>query len=261
MFTQEILRSLQGADCIYPTKILKQHWKESEFSYLELPRPDFGFLLILSGRADFVTEDGVLSAKAGNMIFLPKDCRYKAIFLHEVDDYLVCFDMKGTHLSIPVPIRLSEKASLSCAESFRATVEENFSEGHTKLRSQGVFYLLLDAIIKDAEAEAVKDRRVVDLARELLRKEDNISVSDIAKECAISESGLRRLFKEQMGMTPVGYRTELRLRRAIYLLDSTDLSVNEIAAQSNFFDAAYFCKVFRARFGITPKQYVKSKKL
>ena len=128
------------------------------------------------------------------------------------------------------------------------------------LRSKGLFYLLLDAIINNSEEENDTQRRIISRAKTLLVGKA-LSISEIAKECAMSDSGFRRIFKEQTGMTPVEYRISSRIKRAAYLLDSTGMSVGEIAESIGFFDAAYFCKVFKKYFGITPKQYSKSKNI
>ena len=87
------------------------------------------------------------------------------------------------------------------------------------------------------------------------------TLARVAEHCFFSPAYCDNLFKAQTGMTPAQYRTDVKLKQAVYLLESTDLTVHEIAEKLNFFDAAYFCKVFRSRVGITPKQYVKNKKI
>lgn len=52
------------------TKVLKQHWYKNKYSYLNHPRPDFGLILLVSGGVDFLTEEGTVSAHAGNLVFL-----------------------------------------------------------------------------------------------------------------------------------------------------------------------------------------------
>ena len=261
MLRKEVAERLKSADGIIFTKVLKQHWKERKYSYLDSPRPDFGLMLLLSGEVNFVTEEETLSAQTGNLVFLPKGSRYEAVFPGEAEDYLTSFDMDVEGLSFRAPIKLSDKASFASVDAFRELVENNFDENHTKLRSLGLLYLLLDAVVNDTEDETLENRGVMSRARELLSKNEDISVGEVAKACAVSESGLRRIFKEQTGITPTEYRTQVKLKRAAYLLESTELSVNEISERLNFFDAAYFCKVFRRRIGITPREYRQNKKL
>ena len=68
---------------------------------------------------------------------------------------------------------------------------------------------------------------------------------------------LTRLFKKEMGMTPRQYLTHRRLGSAassLALMDGS-LSVSQIAHQCGFSDALYFSKVFKQRYGVSPKNY------
>ena len=69
------------------------------------------------------------------------------------------------------------------------------------------------------------------------------------------------MFKEQTGITPVEYRLYAKIKKASYLLESTDMTVYEISEQLGFFDAAYFCKMFKKYKGMTPKQFSQNKKI
>ncbi|MBO5938381.1 MAG: AraC family transcriptional regulator [Clostridia bacterium] len=243
------------------TKMLKQHWEQRKYSYMSQGRPDFGLMLLLRGNVDFVTEDGTISARAGNVIFLPKNSRYEAIFRDKADDYLICFDACESDLFDRTPMILSTRASLFCVEQFRVLAEENIYNFHTNARNRGQFYLLLNSIITDEAEQNDEQAQIIKRACELLVTSDQSTVDEIAKECAVSASTLRKMFKQKLGSSPTQYRTNMKLRKALYFIESTSLTVNEIAEQLNFFDAAYFCKVFRERFGMSPKQYAKTKKL
>ena len=245
----------------YPTKILRQYWRQSSYSYLEAPRPDHGLMLLLRGSIDFITENGKVSASAGNLIYLPKGCLYKANFLCRVEDYLLSFEFTGGELYFTEPVILFENAPSLCIECFRALVEEKYSEYHRELKSKGLFYILLDSIANETEDSKPRHPLWIGKAKELLRKNENIPLGDIARECAVSESGFRQIFKETVGMTPVQYRLDFRLSKAVYMLEATDMSVNEIAESLSFFDSAYFCRVFRKRMGMSPKQYIRNKQL
>ena len=153
MQVQKVLNWLSATEDFHTTKILKQHWKESKYSYRTAPRPDFGMLLVMKGSIDFVTGGEVLTARAGNLVFLPKHSRYEAVFTDEADDLLVSFDTSGEEILLHAPIVLSERTPLSCVERFRALVEGHFYKELTRLQKKGLFYLLLDAVITEAEAQ------------------------------------------------------------------------------------------------------------
>ena len=255
-----ILDFIKSDNNFYTTKILKQHWRHSKYSYATQPRPDYGLMLVLRGSADFVVGGTTITATAGNILFLPKGSCYEAVFPNEIDDYLVSFDCDGEGISLELPVKLIEHAPFYCIERFSELVGENYSEAHTSLHSKGLFYLLMDSIANNIESEDDKHRKLVTYAMELLSKGD-ITVSEVAKRCAVSESALRYIFKEQTNTTPAKYRLSLKIKQAAYLLDSTGMSVSEIAESLGFFDGAYFCKVFKAYMGMTPKQYSEKKNI
>lgn len=255
-----ILSFLKSDNNFNITKILKQHWHQSKYSYATMPRPDFGIMLVLRGSALFVVGEETVTATAGNVVFLPKGSRYEAIFPDETEDYLVSFDAEDQGLCLVSPVKLIERAPFYCVERFSEFVSENFSEAHTSLHSKGLFYLLIDSIANNAEIENDSHSHLVARARELLYNGD-LSIGEVARECAVSESSLRCIFKEQMGIPPVEYRLTAKLRKAAYMLESTDMTICEVSDKLGFFDAAYFCKVFKKYMGVTPKQYSQNKKI
>ena len=236
------------------TKIRKQHWRKGKkYSRIEVPRHDFEILLVLQGRVDFIFSGCTLTATDGSVIFLPQGSYYEAIFSDETDNYIVSFNANVKE-SWRFPVKLIQRAPINCIESFSELVSESLSLAHTRLRSKGLFYLFINSITNTAETENDSHSQLITRVIELLHSSE-LSVCEIAKECAVSESSLRHIFKEKTGKTPIEYRLSAKIKKAAYLLESTDLTVCEISDSLGFFDAAYFTKTFKKFFGVTPKQY------
>ena len=261
---QMILDFLNTDLNFFSCKILKQHWVQGSYSYMERPRPEHGIMILLNGRVDFVTRGETLSAQAGDLIFLPKNSHYKAFFnrgTEPVDDYLVNFDASSELPTQAGPIRLFENASHACVDSCKQLLKEEMSNTPSSIRAKGLFYLFLDAVMSMQRAENPKLRNILDKAQNLLESNHELSIPEIARACCVSESSLRRIFCQHFGMPPVKYRLQAKLNRAMYLLDSKEMSINEIANSLNFYDTAYFIRVFQEHTGTTPRQYVKNRKL
>ena len=64
--------------------------------------------------------------------------------------------------------------------------------------------------------------------------------------------------KAYNGMVPLEYQIALRLRRAIHLLKSSDISIAQIAEDVGFTSLAYFSKFFHDRIGSSPTQFRRS---
>ena len=255
----KILSFLKTDNNFKITKIRKQHWrKDQKYSCIKIPRQDFEILLVLQGEVLLRNNSEKIIASDRSVVFLPKGSVYEAIFSEETENYIVSFDANEVH-DWRFPVMLIQCAPLHCIECFDELVNESLSEAHTGLKSKGLFYLFIDSITNIAEIESDSHRKLVTRTKELLY-DDKFSISEIAKECAVSESTLRHVFKEKTGLTPIEYRLSVKIKKAAYLLESTDLTVTEISDSLGFFDAAYFSKVFKKLIGLTPKQYSRNMK-
>lgn len=82
-----------------------------------------------------------------------------------------------------------------------------------------------------------------------------LSAPEIARAAGISSSRLRHLFKDEIGRPLTSYRKHLQLKRAKELLESTSLSVKEVAAAVGVNSVSHFVKDFEKSFGLSPARY------
>src|SRR6266403_779195 len=78
---------------------------------------------------------------------------------------------------------------------------------------------------------------------------------DLARQLGLYVSCPQHLFKQGLGMTIVEYQRRLRLNRACNLLETTRLSVKQIAAQVGARDASHFIRDFTKYKGLSPRRY------
>ena len=84
-----------------------------------------------------------------------------------------------------------------------------------------------------------------------------VSVANIAKAAEISERECYRLFRETLRQTPVAFVQRYRLQQAAAMLASDAGTITEIAGKVGFDSAAYFSKLFKREYGMTPVQMKK----
>jgi transcriptional regulator GlxA family with amidase domain len=82
--------------------------------------------------------------------------------------------------------------------------------------------------------------------------DDPLGIEKVAEAAGYSRRQLERLFKGAVGKSPGEFYRDLRLDRGRNLLVTTNLTVDEIAAECGYSSPANFTKSFRARFGIAP---------
>lgn len=85
-----------------------------------------------------------------------------------------------------------------------------------------------------------------------------LSVDALARRAAASPRTFARRFREQTGTTPLQWLITARVRRAQELLETTPLSLEEVASAAGFDGAAALRDRFRRTVGVSPKAYRRS---
>jgi transcriptional regulator GlxA family with amidase domain len=97
---------------------------------------------------------------------------------------------------------------------------------------------------------------LVEWLEQNLRKD--LSLPVIARRAAMSTRSLSRHFRQRIGTTPLRWVTGARVRRAQCLLETTDLSVERVAAEVGFGSSAVLREHFGAIVGTSPQAYRRS---
>jgi AraC-like DNA-binding protein len=100
------------------------------------------------------------------------------------------------------------------------------------------------------------DFRVQEAVR-LLNENSSCSLCEIARRCHLSISRLSHLFKAQTGFTVENYRRHCRFQAAARMLETTDLSIKEIAYAVGYHHTSSFVRAFTLRSGASPNSYRK----
>ncbi|HEY9660437.1 MAG TPA: AraC family transcriptional regulator, partial [Allocoleopsis sp.] len=87
----------------------------------------------------------------------------------------------------------------------------------------------------------------------------NLKLEEIAAIANISPYHFLRLFKQSLGVTPHQYILQCRLHQAKYLLQHSNLTIDEIATRTGFCDQSHLTRYFKRIMGITPKKLLQSR--
>jgi len=82
-----------------------------------------------------------------------------------------------------------------------------------------------------------------------------LSLTEFAQAVNLSVWRLCHIFKSDVGMPPIRYLKLLRMERAKSLLESSFLSVKEIAFQVGLNDESHFVRDFKSTYGYSPALY------
>jgi AraC-like DNA-binding protein len=95
--------------------------------------------------------------------------------------------------------------------------------------------------------------KIIQMMRDDVRGE--LSLAELAHSVNLSVWRLSHIFKSDVGMPPIRYLRLLRMEKAKHLLESSFLSVKEIAYQVGLNDESHFVRDFKSTYGSSPALY------
>ncbi|MDF7826172.1 AraC family transcriptional regulator [Pontiellaceae bacterium B12227] len=87
------------------------------------------------------------------------------------------------------------------------------------------------------------------------RLDQKLPNEQLASEAGISVETLCRLFSRYLHTSPARYVNQIRISRAGYLLEHSDLSIDQIAESTGFPNRAYFSRVFKQISTLAPAEF------
>jgi AraC-like DNA-binding protein len=85
---------------------------------------------------------------------------------------------------------------------------------------------------------------------------NKVALKNIASHVCMSTASLYRLFKRELGMSPVEFIIMERIKLAKQLMKNQNLYIKTVSFEAGFDDCNYFIRTFKHYEGITPKQYL-----
>ena len=107
------------------------------------------------------------------------------------------------------------------------------------------------------------DEQFMQQVMEVMEKQmDNseFTVDEFAQELSMGRTVFYQKLKAIIGLSPVDFIRDMRIKRAKQLMDSGEYNISTVAYMTGFNDPKYFSKCFKKQFGISPSEYNKEKK-
>lgn len=113
---------------------------------------------------------------------------------------------------------------------------------------------------QSASADKSKDVSTRESIRWLIRQMEThyyepLDLTALAAQVYLHPSYLVRAFKSEAGVTPIHYLNKLRLNAAVSYLANTEMGIQEIAESTGFSTLHYFSRLFKQKFGVSPREW------
>ena len=116
----------------------------------------------------------------------------------------------------------------------------------------------VDGQVSEVPVMSPNDRKFMDKLVELMEKNmDNgeLVVDDLVSELAVSRSVFFKKLKTLTGLAPIEFIKEMRMKRAVQLIETGEFNMTQISYMVGINDPRYFSKCFKAQVGMTPTEY------
>ena len=146
---------------------------------------------------------------------------------------------------------LFQKLHTNDPPQFYREIKKRFTQNFTRTEK------LLASLEKYRPQEAAFMQKINTLIKVNIENED-FGTEELCKAMFLSRTQLFRKMKTIVKEAPANYIRNLRLQKAKELLETSDLTISEVAYKSGFQTINHFTKVFKEQYGIPPSVYRQS---
>lgn len=210
------------------------------------------------GIGKIVSDDITINIRPGDFFYIPEGLPYQS-YWHSEDE--IRFLSLGFHFFPESRNKEFLLQKINMDEFLKARIKKIPTELKIDSFILGEFYSILSSLIPLLEYKVHNSKKhILEKAEKYVFENTNCNVSDIAKHCLLSESGLYNIFKKESALTPNELIQKIRCEKAIVMLTTTNKSVEEISNSLEFSSTSYFRKVLYKFTQKTPMEIRKSSK-
>jgi DNA-binding response OmpR family regulator len=93
---------------------------------------------------------------------------------------------------------------------------------------------------------------------ELNMVNDSLSVEELSRQMNMSRGSLYNKVLMLTGKSPVEFIRSIRLKKAVYLLENSQMTISQICYEVGFNTPKYFTKLFKEEYNTLPSTYINS---
>lgn len=238
---------------------------------------------VSEGSANYFIDGRKITSQAGDIFFIPSNTLHSVTEIDQVSETLVF------HLNF-IGLETSDYASINYLEPLQmGSIKSNYqisrdSPNYQKLAEvvQSLFaslhkkepffelkiksdllsflYEIFSSELATFETKPLGRDRENQKTKELLSYIDEnfdkkLQIQDLANFTNYSKSHFMAFFRKNFGMSCIEYIHSIRIKKAEEYLKYTDDTITEIAMKVGFTNLSSFNRLFKAKRGLSPRQY------
>lgn len=231
-------------------------------------RIDYSIHYVVKGMGYFETNGDTVQIPEGSLILYFPGIRHHYSFKKSDSSVMMwshfsgysCDILKKYCLSPAVMIRIQDRKQFESA--FEKMIISHYKKTEfSDITSEGYMTVLLSLIMQSLIPNNIPciktDNENLEKAVNYMHENYNqtIDIGLYAKMCCVTKDHFIRIFKARFGTTPYHYQMEIRIDRAMEMLETTPITVTSCAEAMGFCDIAHFSKIFKKFTGHPPSYY------
>ncbi len=262
---------------------------DSDWNWKNVVSPFARMYMVEEGTAHIEMPDGVHTIEPGYLYLVPAFCRhgyrntghFTLYYIHIYSAY----DLFG-RFSFPFSVRVglleellvkrllfinperelvnSNPVYYDNFQTLLKNINRNSSNTADKIVETGcILQILLLRFLSGAkEKYNVHDDRISKVLRFIQENIDlPIYVEDLAGQCCLNKDYFIRLFKKEMGVTPMQYVIKKKMEKAQLLLLTESSDMKDVALSLSFENVSHFSTCFKKIVGLSPSDFVAYSKI
>ena len=277
---QFIVRELEKhpvSACLHITDI--GYYPRARYHFIERKEPisQYVFIYCYEGSGWYQLNGKKYQVKANEYFVLPKDVPhsyganddepwtiYWIHFKGKLAPYFCPSTFQPIEIKPGVHSRISNRIDMF--EEILHTLGMGYSNENL-LYACSIFYHYLGTLryLQQYREAVPQDSDEVDIITETIHYmkeniEKRLTLKDLADHSGYSTSHFSALFSQRTGYAPSMYFNLLKIQQACFLLDFTDIRINQVCYKIGIEDPYYFSRLFTKLMGVSPRDYKKQKK-
>ena len=259
----------------------------ADWNWKNVSSPFTRLYYIMEGTAQIIFPDGMQELKPHHLYLVPSftthsyqcNSHFTHYYLHIyedhqsesgiLEDWNFPIEIPAGNLELPLIKRLCEiNPTMQLPQSDPTSYDNNptlirniiKNKQRTfcdKVESRGIVYQLIARFLKDAKPKVeVNDNRIQKVLSHIRKNiYKTVDIDSLAAISCLSKDHFIRLFKKEVGTTPLQYINQKKIEKAQLILITEDIPVKNIAYLLAYEDHSYFNRLFKKITDVTPQQY------
>ncbi len=220
---------------------------------------EWELLYCTGGEGRLAFSDVELICRSGDLIAIPPGMAHTPLKTGPHEG--ICLRIANATLTFRYPMVLHDDANCSLLHLMQDTIWLFHSDADYRAALLPAYGHLLAQHVSSRRASSPRNQMVEEIAQNIVQNyaNPNYELDALLKSAPYCYDYLCRLFRQELHTTPNKYLMDLRLQSAADLLrGGTGRSITEIARMCGYNDPLYFSRMFKKRYGVSPREYGKT---